>query len=99
MDAGAEIVLFRKRCAENNIKTYLRYSSFHGSFIEMSNQSIRNRMNRWMDTNKTERYIYSLVSLLEGYYNSYNSSAGIPHNVARNNKYTNAQIKTNLQKC
>ena len=42
MDAGTEFVLVRKWCAENNIRTYLPYSSFHGSFIERFNQSIKN---------------------------------------------------------
>ena len=37
MDAGNEFVLVRKFCAENNIETYLRYSSFHESFIERFN--------------------------------------------------------------
>ena len=41
MDAGTEFVLVRKWCAENNIKTYLPYSSFHGSFIERFNQSMK----------------------------------------------------------
>ena len=66
MDAGTEFVLVRKWCAENNIKTYLPYSSFHGSFIERFNQSIKNRVYRWMDSNKTENYIDSLGSILEG---------------------------------
>ena len=48
MDAGTEFVLVRKLCAENNIKIYLPYSSFHGSFIERFNQSIRNLMCGWM---------------------------------------------------
>ena len=65
MDAGTEFVLVRKWCAENNIKTYLPYSTFHGSFIERFNQSIKNRMYRWMDSNKTENYIDSLGSILE----------------------------------
>ena len=98
MDAGTEFVLVRKWCAENNIKTYLPYSSFHGSFIERFNQSIKNRMYRWMDTNKTERYIDSLESLLEGYNNSNHSSIGLPPNVAWNNKSTHLKIREKLQK-
>ena len=66
MDAGTEFVLVRKWCAENNIKTYLPYSSFHGSLIERFNKSIKNRMYRWMDSNETENYIDSLGSTLEG---------------------------------
>ena len=98
MDAGTEFVLVRKWCAENNIKTYLPYSSFHGSFLERFNQSIKNRMYRWMDTNKTERYIDSLESLLEGYNNSNHSSIGLPPNVAWNNKSTHLKIREKLQK-
>ena len=56
-DAGGEFVLVRKWCIKNNIKVYLPYSSFHGSYIERFNQSIKNRIYRWMDTNKTEKYI------------------------------------------
>lgn len=98
MDAGTEFVLVRKWCVENNIRTYLPYSSFHGSFIERFNQSIKNRMYRWMDTNKTERYIDSLGSILEGYNNSIHSSIGLSPNVAWNNKSTHPQIREKLQK-
>ena len=66
-DAGGEFVLVRKWCINNNIKAYLPYSSFHGSYIERFNQSIKNRIYRWMDTNKTEKYFNHLVSLLQGY--------------------------------
>ena len=78
MDAGTELVLVRKWCAENNIKTYLPHSSFHGSFIGCFNQSIKNRMYRWVDSNKTENYIDSLGSILEGYNNCTRSSIGLP---------------------
>ena len=57
MDTGTEFVLVRKWCAENNIKTYLPYSSFRGSFIERFNQAIKNRMYSWMYSNKIENYI------------------------------------------
>ena len=76
MDAGGEFALVRKWCNENGIKTYLPYSSFHGSFIERFNQSIKNRIYKWMDANKTEKYINSLESLLEGYNNAKHSSIG-----------------------
>ena len=98
MDAGTEFVLVRRWCAENNIKTYLPYSSFHGSFIERFNQSIKNRMYRWMDTYKTERYLDSLESLLEGYNNAKHSTIGISPNDAWNNKSTHPQIREKLQK-
>ena len=93
MGAGTEFVLVRKWCAENNIKTYLPYSSFHGSFIERFNQSIKNRMYRWMDSNKTENYIDSLGSILERYNNATHSSIGLPHNVAWGDKSTHPRIK------
>ena len=51
MNARTEFVLVRKWCAESNIKTYLPYSSFRGSLIESFNQSIKNRIYRWMDSN------------------------------------------------
>ena len=38
-------------------------------------------MYRWIDTNKTERYINSLESLLEGYNKSKHSLIGQPPNV------------------
>ena len=97
MDAGTEFVLVRKWCAENNIKTYLPYSSFHGSFIERSNQSIKIRMYRWMDLNKNENYIGSLGSILEGYNNSIHSSIGLPPNMAWSDKSTQPRIRKKLQ--
>ena len=97
MDAGTEFVLVRKWCAENNIKIYLPYSSFHGSFIERFNQSIKNRMYRWMDSNKTENYIDSLKSILEGYNNSTHSSIGLPPNIAWSDKSTHPRIREKLQ--
>ena len=97
MDAGTEFVLVRKWCAENNIRTYLPYSSFHGSFIERFNQSIKNRMYRWMDSNKTENYIDSLESILEGYNNSTHSSIGLPPNIAWSDKSTHPRIRAKLQ--
>ena len=51
-----------------------------------------------MDTNKNERYIDSLESLLEGYTTSSRSSIGLPPNVAWNNKSTHPQIREKLQK-
>ena len=66
MNAGNEFVSVRKLCAEIISKpTFLIHH-----FIEKFNQSIKKRMYRWMDTNKTERYIESLESLLEGYNSS-----------------------------
>ena len=64
-DAGGEFVLVRKWCLKNNIQVYWPYSSFHGSYIERFNQSINNRIYRWVDTNKTEKYINHLESLLQ----------------------------------
>ena len=88
MDAGTEFVLVREWCAENNIKIYLSYSSFHGSFMERFNQSNKNRMLRWMDSNKTENNIDSLGSILEGYNNSTHSSISLPPNFAWSDKST-----------
>ena len=62
------------------------------------NQSIKNRMYRWMDTNKTERYIESSESLRERNNNSNHSSIGLPPNVAWNIKLTNLQIREKLQR-
>ena len=98
MDAGGEFTLVRKWCLENNIRTYLPFSSFHGAYIERFNQSIKNRIYRWMDSNKTERYITQLDSLLQGYNESKHSSTGISPNVAWNNKSTHLHIRENLQK-
>ena len=97
MDAGTEFVLVRKTFAKN-LKPYLPYSSIHGSFIERFDQSIKNHVYRWMDTNKTERYIDSLESLLEGYTNSNHSSIAISSNVACNNRSTHSEIKEKLLK-
>ena len=98
MVVGTEFVLVRKCCAGNCIKTYLPYSSFHGSFIERLDQSIQTRMYRWMDTNKTERYIDSLESLLEGYNNCIYSTIGIRYNVACNDKSIHLKILEKPQK-
>ena len=50
-----------------------------------------------MDTYKTERYLDSLESLLEGYNNAKHSSIGISPNDAWNNKSTHPQIREKLQ--
>ena len=71
MDAGGEFTSVRRWCNENNIKTYLPYSSFHGSFIERFNQSIKNRLYRWMDANQTEKYIDHLKNILRDTTNLY----------------------------
>ena len=97
MDAGGEFALVRKWCDENRIKTYLPYSSFHGSFIERFNQSIKNRIYRWMDANKTEKYLNSLEILLEGYNNANHSSIGFSPNTAWNNKSVHPVIREKLQ--
>ena len=98
MDAGGEFALVRKWCNENGIKTYLPYSSFHGSFIERFNQSIKNRIYKWMDANKTEKYINSLESLLEGYNNAKHSSIGTSPDIAWNNKSIHPIIRERLKK-
>ena len=59
MVVGGEFARVRKWCTESGIKAYLPYSSFHGSFIEIFNLSIKNRICNWMDANKTEKYLYS----------------------------------------
>lgn len=97
-DAGGEFVLVRKWCEKNNIKTYIPYSSFHGAYIERFNQTIKNRLYRWMDANKTENYIPHLDSLLHGYNNSTHSTIGISPNLAWNDKSTHPQIRERLQK-
>ena len=51
-----------------------------------------------MDTYKTERYLDSLESLLEGYNNAKHSTIGISPNDAWNNKSTHPQIREKLQK-
>ena len=51
-----------------------------------------------MDSNKTERYITQLDSLLQGYNESKHSSTGISPNLAWNNKSTHLHIRENLQK-
>ena len=96
MDAGGQFTLVRKCCNENNIKTYLPYSSFHGSFIERFNQSIKNRLYKWMDSNKTEKYLKYLEPLLEGYNNAVHSSIGTTPNISWNNKSTHPRIREKL---
>ena len=54
-------------------------------------------MYRWMDSNKTENYINSLWSILEGYNNAPHSSIGLPPNVAWNDKSTHPRIRDKLQ--
>ena len=66
-DAGGEFVRVRKWCTENNIRTYLLCSSFHGSFIERFNKPIKSRLYKWMDANQTEKYVSSLEKILDGY--------------------------------
>ena len=51
-----------------------------------------------MDTYKTERYLDSLESLLEGYNNAKHSTIGISPNDAWNNKSTHVHIREKLQK-
>ena len=65
--------------------------------MERFNQSIKNRMYRWMDSNKTENCIHSLGSILEGYNNSTHSSIGLPPNIAWSDKSTHPRIKEKLQ--
>ena len=97
-DAGGEFTLVRKWCVKNNIKTYLPYTSFHGSYIERFNQTIKNRIYRWMDTNKTETYVNHLESLLQGYNNTVHSSIGTTPNLAWNDRSSHPKIREKLQK-
>ena len=97
MDLGGEFALVRKWCDDKSIRVYLPYSSFHGAFIERFNQSIKRRIYRWMDSNKTERYILHLPKLLQGYNNSVHSSIGISPNLAWKDKATHPQIRERLQ--
>ena len=50
-----------------------------------------------MDSNKTENYIDSLGSILEGYNNSTHSSIGLPPNIAWSDKPTHPQTREKLQ--
>ena len=50
-----------------------------------------------MDSNKTENYIDSLKSILEGYNNSTHSSIGLPPNIAWSDKSTHPRIREKLQ--
>ena len=50
-----------------------------------------------MDSNKTENYIDSLGSILEGYNNSTHSSIGLPPNIAWSDKSTHSLIRAKLQ--
>ena len=96
-DSGGEFSLVIKWCLKNNIKTYLPYSSFHGAIVERFNQTIKNRIYKWMDQYKTEKYSPHLQDILIGYNNSYHSSIGVSPNVAWNNKSTHRQIREKLQ--
>ena len=98
MDAGGEFTSVRRWCNENNIKSYLPYSSFHGSFIERFNQSDKNRLYRRMDANKTEKYIDHLEKILKGYNESVHSSIGTSPNTTWNDKSIHPQIREKLQK-
>ena len=97
MDVGGEFILVRRWCAENNIKTYLSYTSFHGSFIEIFNQTIKNRLCKWMDTNKSEKYLNSLEKLLEGYNNAEHPLIGTTPNIAWSNKVTQPRTRERFQ--
>ena len=97
-DAGGEFVLVRKWCTENNIRTYLPYSSFHGLFIERFNQSMKSRLYKWMDANQTEKYVSSVEKILEGYNEAVHSSIGTSPNTAWNDKSTHPRIREKLQK-
>ena len=96
-DSGGEFISVRKWCSENNIKSYLPYSSFHGAIVERFNQSIKSRIYRWMDYYKTERYIPHLQNILLGYNNSYHSSIGVSPNIAWDNKSTHHKIREKLE--
>ena len=85
MDAGGEFILVRRWCAENNIKTYPPYTSFHGPFIDRLNQTIKNLLYKWMDANKSRKDLSSLDKLLEGYNNAEHSSIGTTPNIAWTN--------------
>ena len=96
-DAGGEFSLLKKWCLNNNIKTYLPFSSFHGAIVERFNQTIKSRIYRWMDHYKTENYIPYLQNILLGYNNAYHSTIGVSPNIAWNNKSTHPQIREKLQ--
>ena len=96
-DAGGEFNLVRKWCVQQNINTYLPYSSLHGAIVERFNQTIKNRIYRWMDHFKTERYIPHLDNILEGYNNSNHRSIGVSPNIAWNDKSIHPQIREKLQ--
>ena len=51
-----------------------------------------------MDTNKTEKYIYHLESLLQGYNNAAHSSIGTTPNIAWNDRSKHPPIRERLQK-
>ena len=65
-DSGGEFSLLKKWCLNNNIKTYLPYSSFHGAIVARFNQTIKNRIYRWMDQYKTDTYLPHLQDILLG---------------------------------
>ena len=96
-DAGGEFSLVRKWCKDQNISTYLPYSSFHGAIIERFNQTIKNRIYRWMDHFTTEKYITHLEQILEGYNNSNHSTIGVSPNVAWSDRSIHPLIREKLQ--
>ena len=49
-----------------------------------------------MDSNKTENYIVSLGSILEGYNNATHSSIGLAPNVEGNDRSTHSRISKKL---
>ena len=99
-DSGKEFrnKIFLSFCKENNIKTYEAFSSFHGAIVERFNQSIKNRLFKWMDFNKTENYLPYLSQILEGYNNTEHSSTDVSPNLAWRDKSLHPIIRDKNQK-
>ena len=88
---------FLKYCNEKNIKTYEAFSSFHGAIVERFNQTLKNRIYKWMDHYKTERYLPYLQDILSGYNKTPHSSIGVSPDFAWSNKSAHPKIREKLQ--
>ena len=67
------------------------------TYVYIHDPTIKNRLYKWMNTNKTERYINSLEAILEGYNNAVHSSIGVSPNTAWNDRSTHPKIREKLQ--
>ena len=71
-DGGTEFTnsLFIQFCKRNSIEFKRSYTSYHASFVERFNRTIKNRIYSYMDGARTERFIDVLQDIISSYNNT-----------------------------